>query len=50
MRTLVNCFWRVRYENLGRLFFRESGMRTLVNCYWRVRYENLNELFLESQV
>ena len=24
MRTLVNCFWRVRYENLGKLFFLES--------------------------
>ena len=44
MRTLMNCFWKVRYENLNELFFGESGMRTLVNCFWRVRYENLGEL------
>ena len=33
MRTLMNCFWRVRYENLCELFFRDSGMRTLVNYF-----------------
>ena len=37
MRTLMNCFWKVRYENLSELFFRDSGM-------------NLGTLFLEGQV